>query len=175
MRVQGTLRAPQAPTTNRRSHCKRWRLHRRRFTLSVGTLVRFGSERGSLGDLEPRTSDPTSGDKGLIPNRMQATGQLCHIDAGLSSTPASVRGHSSSRLPRRESQAQQKIYCLRLVPPLGRAYRVYMLEPHFSRLNTASVKRIISKFITSLLIDSLLYKNTNLNYSMIRPVDQFAC
>ena len=26
-------------------------------------------------------------------------------------------------------------YCLRLVPPLGRAYRIYMLEPHFPRLS----------------------------------------
>ena len=31
---------------------------------------------------------------------------------------------------------------LRLVPPLGRAYRIYMLEPHFSRLNTASVNTL---------------------------------
>ena len=29
-------------------------------------------------------------------------------------------------------------YCLRLVPPLGRAYRIYMLEPHFPRLSTIS-------------------------------------
>ena len=34
----------------------------------------------------------------------------------------------------------QKYYCLRLVPPLGslRAYRIYMLEPHFPRLSTIS-------------------------------------
>ena len=29
-------------------------------------------------------------------------------------------------------------YCLRLVPPRGRAYRIYMLDTHFPRLSTIS-------------------------------------
>ena len=62
-----------------------------------------------------------------------------HVPSIVQATACFVRATRDRFVKDWQATASQvQIYCLRLVPPLGRAYRIYLLEPHFPRLITIS-------------------------------------